>query len=313
MAVEDPGYGPPRVLLRSLGHHVVGVPLDHEGIVVQALPDDATLVYVTPAHQHPLGMTMSLRRRIELLDWAERHDAVIIEDDYDSEFRYRGRPIDALRGMDTTGRVIYAGSFSKTMLPSLRLGFVVVPPALRRAVQAAKYVTDWYSPAAPQAALASFFERGWYARHLRRMRNLYQARHELVVEILTTAFAGQLEVLPSQAGLHIAALAPGRSADDCRDLMRAAAARGVRVFTLRPHAFTQPAPAGFVLGYGAIDVEHIDQALERFRACFDTSQLMAHVSDTPTRRRRSGRRRPTGVRAAPPDLLELRPPDVLGQ
>jgi GntR family transcriptional regulator/MocR family aminotransferase len=127
VAVEDPGYRPPRRLLASLGARVTGVPVDDQGLVVDAIPAGTRLVYVTPSHQFPLGMTMPLPRRLALLDWAERHDAAIVEDDYDSEFRYGDRPIEPLQTLDTSGRVIYIGSFSKTMLPTLRLGFVIAP------------------------------------------------------------------------------------------------------------------------------------------------------------------------------------------
>ena len=175
VAVEDPGYRPPRRLLASLGARVTGVPVDDQGLVVDAIPAGTRLVYVTPSHQFPLGMTMPLPRRLALLDWAERHDAAIVEDDYDSEFRYGDRPIEPLQTLDTSGRVIYIGSFSKTMLPTLRLGFVIAPPSLRRAVRTAKFVTDWHTTLPAQAALARFIDEGYLARHVRKMRQVYQA------------------------------------------------------------------------------------------------------------------------------------------
>jgi GntR family transcriptional regulator/MocR family aminotransferase len=145
VAVEDPGYPLVRRLLGSLGARVRSVPVDHEGLIVDALPRRARLVYVTPSHQYPLGMSMTLPRRRALLEWAERNDAAIVEDDYDSEFRFRERPIESLQTLDASGHVIYIGSFSKTMLPTLRLGFVVTPPSLRAAVHRAKQVTDWHT------------------------------------------------------------------------------------------------------------------------------------------------------------------------
>jgi GntR family transcriptional regulator/MocR family aminotransferase len=199
VAVEDPGYGPPRRLLASLGAKVAGVPVDDQGLVVDAIPPGTRLVYVTPSHQFPLGMTMSLPRRLALLAWARRHDAAVVEDDYDSEFRYGGRPIEPLQTMDAGGRVVYQGSFSKTMLPSLRLGFVVAPPSLRQALRTAKHLADWHSPLSAQAALARFIDDGWFARHVRKMRAVYQERHRLVVDGLRRRFAEHLE--PAQV-LH---------------------------------------------------------------------------------------------------------------
>src|SRR5437868_3910680 len=146
--------------------------------VFMAIPRQTRLVYVTPSHQYPLGLSMSLRRRVELLEWAERYLAAIVEDDYDSEFRFGGRPLDALHTIDTGGRVIYVGSFSKTMLPSLRLGFVVTPPSLTKAVRAAKCLTDWHTALPLQGAMTQFIESGAFARHIRKMRSVYQARHE---------------------------------------------------------------------------------------------------------------------------------------
>ena len=167
VAVEDPGYVPPRLLFKSLGAQVYGVPVDDQGIVVDALPRHTRLVYLTPSHQYPLGVTLSLPRRLALLAWAERNNAGIIEDDYDSEFRFEGRPMEPLQTLDTSGRVIYVGSFSKTMLPSLRLGFVVTPPSLQAAMHKAKHLSDWHTSTLAQAALARFIDDGGFGNHWR--------------------------------------------------------------------------------------------------------------------------------------------------
>ena len=150
VAMEDPGYQPAKHLFQSLGARVIGVSVDGEGLVVEALPRKAKAVYVTPSHQYPLGVAMSLTRRRALLAWAERNNAVVIEDDYDSEFRFGGRPLEPLQTLDTAGRVVYLGTFSKTMLPTFRLGFAVVPPSLQEAVHKAKFVSDWHTPAVAQ-------------------------------------------------------------------------------------------------------------------------------------------------------------------
>jgi GntR family transcriptional regulator / MocR family aminotransferase len=267
VAFEDPGYGPPYRLLRAMGYKVRGVPVDREGIVVDAIPPAARLVYVTPAHQLPLGMTMSLPRRLALLDWARRHDAAIIEDDYDSEFRFGGRPIEPLRMLDDSGRVIYVGSFSKTTLATLRLGFVISPPSLWPALRGAKFLADWHSPVPLQAALAEFIAEGHFARHVRRMRLVYEARHRLISEILTDSFP-QLEVIPSAAGLHISALAPTMSTEGVGDVAKRAARESVAFHPLELFALQHPAPPGLVLGYGAIATDRIEQGLQRLLRCF---------------------------------------------
>jgi GntR family transcriptional regulator/MocR family aminotransferase len=268
-AVEDPGYPPPRRLLQSLGERIVGVPVDRHGLIVEAIPRRVRLVYVTPSHQYPLGVPMTLARRLALLAWAEQHKAAIVEDDYDSEFRFRGRPIEPVQTLDTAGRVVYVGSFSKTMLPTLRLGFIVTPPSLRTAVHKAKFVTDWHTSMLVQAALARFIDDGGFARHLRRMSAVYRVRHEMITKALTTEFAEHLELIPSSAGLHVAALARSASADRLEDVARQASEVGVEVQQLARFAVGARGRAGLVLGYGAIRTVQIEEGLRRLRECFD--------------------------------------------
>jgi GntR family transcriptional regulator / MocR family aminotransferase len=268
VAVEDPGYPPARSLLDTLGLDVASVPVDAEGIVVDAIPAETRAVLVTPSHQFPLGHTMSLRRRVALLRWAEAHDAAIIEDDYDSEFRFAGRPIEPLQNLDTSGRVLYTGSFSKTLLPSLRLGFVVVPASLRPAMHAAKYVTDWSSSTPQQLALAELIDRGWFARHLRAMRTLYRERHRMISTLLDEQFSGVLRVVPSGAGLHLSAVAEGMSAEECTAVVHGAAARGVAAYSLGAFGLLEPQVGGVVIGYGAIQRDDIPAGLEELRAAF---------------------------------------------
>jgi GntR family transcriptional regulator/MocR family aminotransferase len=268
VAVEDPGYPPPRRLFESLGARVAAVPVDRHGLVVDALPRHTRLVYVTPSHQYPLGVPMSLQRRLALLAWAERNNAAIVEDDYDSEFRFRGRPIEPLQTLDTAGRVIYVGSFSKTMLPTLRLGFVVTPPSLRVAVHKAKQVTDWHTSTPVQMALARFIDDGGFARHIRKMGGVYRARHEMVTNILTRDLADHLEVIPSAAGLHVTAVARTAPADEIGAIVRRASDAGVELHELTRFAVDAPTRPGIVLGYGAIPTANIEEGLRRLRYCF---------------------------------------------
>ena len=240
-----------------------------QGIVVQALPREARLVYVTPSHQYPLGVAMSLERRLALLRWADEHDAAIVEDDYDTEFRYGGRPLEPLQTLDETGRVLYVGSFSKTLLPSLRLGFIVSPPPVRRALVAAKYVTDWHSSVPLQAALAAFIEDGGFARHLRRMRGVYQRRHQLVTSILSAEFREHLEAIPSSVGLHVTALARTSSYREMETVLRLSIAAGVAVQQVPSFDAGTPTPPGLMIGYGAIATDQIEEGMRLLRSCFE--------------------------------------------
>jgi GntR family transcriptional regulator/MocR family aminotransferase len=269
IAVEDPGYTPLVRLFKSLGVRVVGVPVDRDGLVVEALPRIASVVYVTPSHQYPLGVPMTLPRRQALLAWAERHGVAIIEDDYDSEFRFADRPLEPLQTLDASGRVIYVGSFSKTLSPALRLGFLAAPPSLRDALRRAKFVSDWHTATPAQIALAALIEGGGFARHVRRVNGVYRERHDLLVHAITRDFDEHLELIPSSTGLHIAALA--RTASVARIAAAARRALDVGVFfqQLSSFAVTEPARAGIMLGYGAIATKQIREGLRRLRKCLD--------------------------------------------
>ncbi|NBH06455.1 PLP-dependent aminotransferase family protein, partial [Amycolatopsis sp. SID8362] len=256
VAVEEPGYRLAKLLFASHGAEVVGVPVDGEGLDVSALPPRTKLVYVTPSHQFPLGTPMSLTRRTALLAWASRADALVVEDDYDSEFRFSDRPLEPLQSLDRDGRVAYVGSFSKTLLPMLRLGFLVAPPSLREALRHARQLSDWHGDLSAQAALARFIDEGLFARHLRRATKVYAERHERLVSTLDRRFAGRLRVVPSAAGLHLCALADA----DLEPIAARASAAGVAVQTLSDLCGGFPLP-GLVLGYGSIPVERIGDGL----------------------------------------------------
>ncbi|MFC4045497.1 PLP-dependent aminotransferase family protein [Dactylosporangium siamense] len=260
VAVEEPGYPPARLAFTALGARVVPVPVDGDGLVVDALPRSARLVYVTPSHQYPLGVPMSLTRRAALLGWAERHGAAIVEDDYDSEFRFSDRPLEPLQSLDRAGRVVYVGSFAKTLLPALRLGFLVPPASLRPALVAAKRLADWHVEPAAQAALADFIDEGLLRRHVRTVTRVYAARHELVTTAARGPLADRFTPVPSSAGLHVTLLAAAH-VDVPRTLARLrdadVAVEGLAGF------YTAAAPAdGLVIGYGMITAGDLPAALD---------------------------------------------------
>jgi GntR family transcriptional regulator/MocR family aminotransferase len=209
-------------------------------------------------------MAMSMERRQALLAWAARANAAIVEDDYDSEFRYGGRPLEPLQGVDGTGRVLYVGSLSKVLLPTLRLGFLVAPPPLHSALRKAKLVADWHTAVPEQGAAAQFIEDGLLARHIGRMRRVYAERHERIVRTLEQDFRGCLTPLSSTGGLHLAAwLTDPRGSD--RALVERAAAQGVVVQPLSRHHHDTRARPGLLIGYGAIPTERIAEGLRRLR------------------------------------------------
>ncbi|MFI0368233.1 PLP-dependent aminotransferase family protein [Actinomadura sp. 1N219] len=266
VAVEDPGYPPVRILLAAAGMRVRGVPVDAEGLRVDRLPDEARAVYVTPSHQFPLGMPMSLPRRRALLDWARRRDVVIVEDDYDTEYRYGGRPIEPLQSLDEDGRVLYTGTFSKIMRPVLRLGFLVAPPSLHRAFRMARYVSSWHAELPAQAALARFIDEGLLVRHIRRSRREYRARHEHVAELVGGLLGDRLTVVPSEAGLHLSAvLREGPERRDDAVIARQALDAGIGLFALSEFTVAGPPVQGLVFGYGAVTLPEIEAGIGRLR------------------------------------------------
>ena len=265
--VEDPGYVGARGALLGAGINVVSVPVDEEGLDVAAGEEkkpQARLACVTPSHQYPLGVTMTLPRRLELLRWADRSDAWIVEDDYDSEYRYSGRPLEALQGLDGAGRVVYVGTFSKVLLPSIRLGYLVVPPDLVDAFVAARELTDRHSPSIEQAVMADFIVEGHFARHIRRMRTLYAERQDALVEAAREELAGLLEVRPAEAGMHLLGRLP--EGTDDRQASRLAAKQGVEVPPLSLHGIEASQRPGLLLGYAAVESREIREGVRRLAA-----------------------------------------------
>jgi GntR family transcriptional regulator / MocR family aminotransferase len=270
--MEEPGYPGARSALLGSGARIVPVRVDAEGLDVQAgvrRAGDARLVYVTPSHQYPLGVPMSLRRRLALLKWAGAARAWVIEDDYDSEFRYATRAIPCLHGLDTDGRVIYVGSFSKTLFPALRLGFVIVPSALQERLVAARRVADQHPPVLDQAVLADFILDGHFSRHLRRMRTAYRERLEALTAGAERFCGGVLRVRAVRTGLHAVADLDGI---DASRVSSEAAKRGVEATPLAAY-FVQPARAvnGLVLGFAAVRPDVSYRGMERLAAAIATA------------------------------------------
>ncbi|HUB88820.1 MAG TPA: PLP-dependent aminotransferase family protein [Dyella sp.] len=261
VAVEDPGYPPLRAVFLTAGARVVGVPVDEEGLIVEQLPHDAHVIYVTPSHQFPLGVVMSPRRRVALLAFARARGALVIEDDYDSEFRYSPRPLDALQTLDRDDAVCYVGTFSKCLFPSLRLGYAVVPPWLRSAFAHAKHQADWHGDVLAQDTLAAFMAEGHLVRHVRHMRKVYAARRDVLLAALQRHGKHHMRVWASDAGLHLAAKL--HAPTDVTALLRRAAASGINLECLSAYAMAGAAEEGLAFGFGMIEVERMDEGIAR--------------------------------------------------
>ncbi|MEE1924615.1 PLP-dependent aminotransferase family protein [Pseudomonas sp. 148P] len=270
VAMEDPGYPPARHLFEALGARIQHVPVEAEGIRVELIEAGVRLIYVTPSHQFPLGMPMALARRHALLARAAELGAVIVEDDYDSEFRYEGRPTDALQSLDQHGLVAYVGTFSKTVLPELRLGYAILPPALLEPVRIAKQLSDWHTSTLSQWTLARFIGEGHLQRHIRRCHGLYAARRERILQRLDADLSPWFEAVPSTAGYHLSALA--KDALDVEFVIALARKVEVGLYSLRPFYSEAPPQPGLLLGFGAIELLDIDPALDRLR---DTLQSLS--------------------------------------
>ncbi len=273
---EDPGYPAARSAIGHCGLRPVSVPVDVSGMIVakgRALAPSAGAAYVTPSHQFPLGMPMSHARREALLAWAARRNAMIIEDDYDSEFRFGGRPLETLQSLELgrrngAGRVIYVGSFSKSLVPALRLGFLIAPPPLQAPLRAACHLGGWCGQWPVQGALATMIDRGLLGRHVRKMRRIYAERHDRILHALTADFSGWLVPQRSVTGLHITATFLSGSLAFERDLTERALASGLHVERLSTYYATRRRKAGLVLGYGAIPTAQIASGLALLRDCF---------------------------------------------
>jgi GntR family transcriptional regulator / MocR family aminotransferase len=268
VALEDPGYPPLRAAFLAAGARVVPVRVDADGIVVDAIPADADVICVCPSHQFPLGSALSPARRRELLSLARKRGALIIEDDYDGEFRIEGGTLEALRTPDAAELVFYVGTFSKCMLPALRLGYIVAPPWAMPTLVAAKNCMDWHSPVPIQAGVAGFIAEGHLTRHVRKMREVYRRRRTALLDSLTRELAEWLEPIPSFYGMHVAAIA--RPGVDAEAAAAAALGMGLRIHTLSRYFLGEPDRGGMIFGYGVADLPQIAHGLRRLREAFQT-------------------------------------------
>lgn len=262
--MEDPGYFGASIAFGTAGARMIAVPVDDEGLSVSAgmkICPDAKGVYLTPGHQFPLGVTMSLERRMAVLNWASRAGAFVIEDDYDSEYRFEGQPVPALQSLDSHSNVIFIGSFSKTLFPALRVGYVVLPASLVDFFLGFRYQTDFRNSSFDQAVLCDFIVDGHLARHLRRMRNLYADRLGALIEGGKQHLSGLLELSNVRAGLYtIGYLKNGMTS---RQAEKLAAAQGVEVLAVDRYTLRRPDPKALLLGFAAFDETAIGQGLVR--------------------------------------------------
>lgn len=262
VAAEDPCYTGARRIFMAAGARILDVPVDEQGLQVAALPDGPVrLVYTTPSHQYPTGATLPVSRRLELLAWARQRGALVLEDDYDSEFRHAGRPLEAMQGLDRTDRVAYLGSFSKVLYPALRMGYLVVPPPLVGVATEAKRVADLHTATPGQEALAEFILEGHFEAHLRRMRRVYRSRRAALLEALDRELGDRAELGPTDAGLFmLIRLAPGL---DEREVAQRATTLGVAVYPAEPYYSKRVDRPGLVLGYAALDEQQIAEGIRR--------------------------------------------------
>lgn len=263
VALEDPGYPPLRASFHAAGAKVSAVAVDGEGLAVDRIPPQSRVICVTPSHQFPLGGVMSAGRRRQLLDFAQARGAVIIEDDYDGEFRFGARPLDALQTLDRAASVFYVGTFSKSLLPGLRLAYIVAPSWARPALVAAKALADGHCCTITQDTLAAMIGEGHLARHVRKMQQIYAGRRAALLEGLKATCSDWLDPILSVAGLHIAAVSKMTMDDGA--LVAEARKLGVRVHPLGAFYVRRPAKRGLVFGYGMIEENDIAEGLVRLR------------------------------------------------
>lgn len=264
VGIEDPGYIGARKAFEVAGAQLVGIPVDGSGVVVEKLKDTALLsmklLYCTPSHQFPTGVVLPLPRRLELLNWAQLTGTYLIEDDYDSEYRYAGRPVPSLAGLDHSESVIYIGTFSKVLFPALRLGYLVVPPGLSEVFRRAKFLADRHSPLVQQQILNEFIKQGHYERHIRRMRVLYEQRRKILAAALRKEFQS-VDVMGENAGINLLIRIHERMDDDA--FIKNARELGVGLVRTNQFYISKPPAHEFLLNFAALSNEQIEEGVSR--------------------------------------------------
>jgi GntR family transcriptional regulator / MocR family aminotransferase len=261
VVVEDPCYQGISEVLRAAGARLLPVPVDRDGLNPGTLPDNARMAFVTPSHQFPTGAILSLSRRLALVDWARRTDSLVVEDDYDGEFRYEDQSLQSLQGLDTEGRVIYVGTFSRTVFSALRIGYLVVPKPLVTAFTAAKWLCDRHTATLEQETLAEFISSGLYERHLRRVRRRNAARRVALRDAVAAFLGDRVEVTGYGAGAHVVLWPASRLSET--GMIEKAASLGVAVYGVSPYCLSPPSRKGLMLGYSRMKEDDIREAVRR--------------------------------------------------
>ena len=261
VAIEDPQYQGAREIFRSAGARLQLVSVDREGLNPDKLPKRARLAFVTPSHQFPTGAILPLARRLALLEWARHKNAVIVEDDYDGEFHYEGQPLESLQGLDGEGRVIYIGTFSRTVFSALRIGYLIAPKSLVPAFTSAKWLCDRHTATLEQETLAEFIATGMYERHLRRIRRRNTASREALLGAVEEYLGGRVQVSGEGAGTHVVLWPRGRVAE--KSVVEKAATAGVGIYGISGYFLTPTAKAGFMLGYSHMKEHEIREGIRR--------------------------------------------------
>ena len=265
IAIENPGYLSARIIFETQYALILPIRVDSSGLIVEELANytskNIRLVYVTPSHQFPTGAILSLPRRLELLNWAQQTGGLIIEDDYDSEFRYGEKPIPALQGLDKSDSVLYIGTFSKVLFPSLRIGYLVLPKSLVDIFTRAKWLNDRHLPILEQQALADFIESGYLERHIRKMRSIYNKRRQTLVKALQKHFGKHAEILGEKAGIHVMVRFKTSLSDE--EIIQRATKVGVTMMSANPHYFINHPTGEFIFGYGELTENQLQEGIIR--------------------------------------------------
>jgi GntR family transcriptional regulator/MocR family aminotransferase len=264
--IEDPHYLGARDAFLAAGARLHPVPVDQDGLIPSRLPHRARVAFITPSHQFPTGTILPVPRRMALLDWAKRTGAVVIEDDYDGEFRYEGRPVESMQGLDREGRVIYVGTFSRTIFPALRIGYLIAPTTLVPALTAAKWLCDRHTATLEQETLAEFIASGAYERHLRRSRRANAVRRQVLLESIAEKLAGRVDVTGDGSGAHVVLWPKKKVSEEA--VIAAAHEKSVGIYGIGRYFSRKPPRAGFMLGYARMKEEEIREGIKRLGECF---------------------------------------------